>query len=117
LGAYVYTRKDEITYIIDLKQKVANFVNKRNWEHNPKNLAEAICIEAAELLEIFQWVSNKQALEFCRNTETMKRIKEELADIQIYLMSLANRMELDISEAVEEKMKLNELKYQVKNNA
>jgi NTP pyrophosphatase (non-canonical NTP hydrolase) len=106
---------DEKTNITNLKQIVKDFVNKRNWEHNPKNLAEAICIEAAELLEIFQWVSNKEALYFREDHDKKMNIREELADVLIYIISLANKMEIDISQAIKMKMRKNERKYPVNN--
>jgi NTP pyrophosphatase (non-canonical NTP hydrolase) len=106
--------KDKVTLVQDLKNKVLDFVFRRNWEHNPKNLAEAICIEAAELLEIFQWVSNDKALEFIEDNEKIGRMREELADVLIYLISFANKMGIDITEAVIDKMRINERKYPIK---
>lgn len=109
-----HTPKDETTYVKDLKEKVSVFVKKREWErfHNPKDLAESICIEAAELLQIFQWISKKEALEY-RTKSEKKKIGEELADVLIYLLSLSNVMELDISQAIEDKIEKNERKYPV----
>lgn len=110
-----HTLKDETTYVKNLKEKVSVFVKKREWErfHNPKDLAESICIEAAELLQIFQWISKKEALEYRTKSEKKKKIGEELADVLIYLLSLSNVMELDISQVIEDKIEKNERKYPV----
>jgi len=96
-----------------LKTLVKDFIVKRSWEkyHNPKDLAEAICIEAAELLEVFQWATAEEASSWKNIPSRMSRIKEELADVFIYCLSMANVLEIDISEAVSEKLNKNEVKY------
>ncbi len=91
---------------------VIKFRDERNWKqfHNPKDLAISISLEAAELLEVFQWSGTDISSE---NKEV--KIKEELADVLIYSVLMANVCGLDIDEIVEEKLKINNEKYPVKN--
>ncbi|MEM3629361.1 MAG: nucleotide pyrophosphohydrolase [Candidatus Aenigmatarchaeota archaeon] len=98
-----------------LKMLVKDFIAKRNWVkyHNPKDLAEAICIEAAELLEIFQWTTVEEASSWRNVPSKVSRIKDELADVLIYCFSMANVLDIDISETVKEKLGKNEVKYPV----
>lgn len=85
-------------------KEIIVFRNDRDWDkhHSPANLAKSISIEAAELLEIYQW-SNE--------TSNIERVKEELADILIYSITLAERLELDINSIILDKIKKNEVKY------
>lgn len=96
-----------------LKNWVKAFVSRRGWEkyHNPKDLAEAICIEAAELLEVFQWSTLEEASSWRNDHVKMQSIEEELADILIYCLSMANALDIDLSEAVFRKLEKNEEKY------
>ncbi|WP_445508892.1 nucleotide pyrophosphohydrolase [Rossellomorea marisflavi] len=97
--------------IQQLMNKIDQFRDDRNWRpnHNPKDLAISISIEAAELLEDFQWVTSEDALE--ENTEN---IREEIADILIYSLTLCSELGYDVKEIVEEKIVKNGLKYPVK---
>ncbi|TYO73994.1 nucleotide pyrophosphohydrolase [Rossellomorea marisflavi] len=97
--------------IQQLMNKIDQFRDDRNWRpnHNPKDLAISISIEAAELLEDFQWVTSEEALE--ENTEN---IREEIADILIYSLTLCSELGYDVKEIVEEKIVKNGLKYPVK---
>jgi len=106
---------DKHVTIRQLKEKIQKFVSARKWEpyHNPKNLAEAICIEAAELLEVFQWATVEEVSSWMNIPSKMSHIKEELADVFIYCLSMANVLEIDVSEAVLEKLSKNEVKYPV----
>ena len=105
--------RDSEATVQELRELVREFIHERNWEkyHNPKNLAEAICIEGAELLEVFQWFSPEEASSWKSVPSKLKRIREELADIFIYCLSMANVMDIDITEAVASKIKQNEKKY------
>ena len=104
---------DELTHIKQLKEEIARFVDERNWNkyHHPKELAISISIEAAELLEIFQWDEKIDIQEIRDDREAMSRIKGELADVVMYILSLANQLDIDLSEAVLEKLEKNRLKY------
>ena len=87
-------------------ERIRNFTEERDWDqyHSPANLAKSIVIEAAELLECFQWTEEE-----C----DIQHIKEELADVLIYSQTLLDKLDLDIDEIVNMKMEQNELKYPV----
>jgi dCTP diphosphatase len=96
-----------------LQLRLREFANAREWEqfHSPKNLAMALAGEAGELLEIFQWLSELQSSDL--DDEDRDRVAEEMADIQIYLLRLADVLALSLSAAVEGKIADNERKYPV----
>lgn len=104
---------DNTTTVLELREKVAEFVSERKWEkfHTPKNLAESICIEAAELLEIFQWIESEESRGYAQLEKNKDRVCEELADIMIYSLSVANSINIDLSESVIRKIKQNTEKY------
>jgi len=104
---------DACTTISELRGRIEKFVSDRKWEKylNPKNLAESICIEAAELLEIFQWVSSEEVSSWKHAPLKVRRVREELADVIIYCLSMANTMDIDIAKAVLDKLKINERRY------
>ena len=104
---------DDHTTVAELCAVVHQFVAERAWQpyHNPKNLSSSIAIEAAELMEIFQWLTSEQSVAAERDPRTRQHIREELADVVIYCLSLANAMEVDLSEAVLEKLSLSARKY------
>jgi len=106
---------DTETLVEDLKSAVRKFVHDRAWEkyHNPKDLAESICIEAAELLELFQWITPDETLSWKDAPSKVKHIEEELADIIIYSLSMANTMKIDVTKIVAEKLERNEMKYPI----
>jgi dCTP diphosphatase len=87
------------------------FRDSRDWRqfHDPKNLAEAICIESAELLEKFLWTSTSESS--CVNGEKLVEIKEEIADIMIFLIYLCYGLNVDLPLEVERKIRINEDKY------
>jgi NTP pyrophosphatase (non-canonical NTP hydrolase) len=94
-----------------LQQRVAAFAAERDWEpfHSPKNLAMALSVEAAELVEEFQWLTEEQsrALE----PDRRERVRLELADVLIYLLRIADKLEVDLVAAANDKMVLNAQKY------
>jgi NTP pyrophosphatase (non-canonical NTP hydrolase) len=98
-----------------LKIAVRTFIHERAWEkyHNPKDLAESICIEAAELLQLFQWIESAESSEFKTNPSKLAMVQEELADVVIYCLSMADTFEVDLARAIFEKIKLNTKKYPV----
>ena len=104
---------DSSTTVQKLKRLVREFVRDREWEkfHNPKDLAEAICVEAAELLELFQWVPTDESSRQVSDRATLERVEEELADILIYCLSLANVTGIDVASAVADKVRKNSAKY------
>ncbi len=94
--------------LLELQKKVHDFATERDWiqYHNGKDMALSIVLEAAELLENFQWISNEEA--YAKN---MQNIKEELADVLIYCFRFADEHDFNIEEIMLEKMKKNALKY------
>lgn len=114
VGAVCMTESDNKITLTDLKSKVKEFNSARNWEqfHTPKEVAVSISIEAAELLEIFQWKSlSTSDVKF--DDKIILQIKEELADIMIYIMSLSNTLNIDLSEVVLFKLSKNAEKYPI----
>ena len=98
--------------IQNLTEKIKKFRDDRDWHkyHKPKELAISVCIEAAELLEKFQW-ERKNTPEYIESHK--KEIGEELADVMIYLILLADELDLDVKKVVEEKLVHNEKKYPI----
>ncbi|SRR6266567_2565316 len=103
-------RQPKSTSIQQLQTDVAEFVKARDWDqfHAPRNLAMAISIEAAELLDLFKWSADKDGV-----AELLPGLRDELADVMIYCLSLCNQLQLDGSAIVEAKLAKNELKYPV----
>jgi NTP pyrophosphatase (non-canonical NTP hydrolase) len=104
---------DTHTTVGVLRQAVAGFVDERDWQpfHSPKNLSMSIAIEAAELMERFQWLTTEEAQEAVGNRAELAAVTDELADIVIYCLSLSNALNLDISSAVLGKLQTNEHRY------
>jgi NTP pyrophosphatase (non-canonical NTP hydrolase) len=98
-----------------IRKKIRTFAEKRDWEqfHSPKNLTMGLAAEAAELLEIFQWLTEEQSKDIVKNEEEMARVREEVADVFIYLVRLSDKLGIDIEKEVRKKMKVNEKKYPV----
>lgn len=96
--------------IKNLINTINDFRDERNWRqyHNPKDLAISISIEAAELLEDFQWISSEKALK-----ENGENIREEIADVLIYSLMLCSDLNLDVKEIIEDKIVKNGKKYPV----
>ena len=97
-----------------IQQRLENFSKIRDWEqfHNPKNLAMALSVEVSELVEIFQW-SNNGGLTEIKDPKKRDKIKEEIADIFIYLIKISNKLDLDIEKIINQKIDKNEKKYPV----
>lgn len=104
---------DQTTTLADLREIMRQFVHERDWNqfHSPKNLSMAIAIEAAELMEHFQWQDVNAARDIHESPEDMQQVREELADIVAYVVSFANSLNIDISTALREKMIKNAKKY------
>jgi NTP pyrophosphatase (non-canonical NTP hydrolase) len=94
-----------------LQQRVAAFAAARDWErfHSPKNLAMALSVEAAELVEEFQWLTEDQSRAL--DGERLERVRLELADVFIYLLRIADKLDVDLVAAASDKIVLNEKKY------
>lgn len=104
---------DATTTIAELKRLVERFVEERDWQrfHDPKNLSVSIAIEAAELMEHFQWLRSEELPAVRDDDKAIAEIGEEVADVAAYLLSFADRMGIDLSAALEAKMLKNALKY------
>jgi NTP pyrophosphatase (non-canonical NTP hydrolase) len=107
--------KDPTATIGALKNAVARFIRERDWEqfHSPKNLSMAVSIEAAELMELFQWMEVDEARRRSKAPRFRKKIEEEIADIAIYTLSLCHSLGLDLSSCIEKKIVKNRKKYPV----
>ena len=101
--------------IHDIRQRLRKFAEDRNWDqfHSPKNLSMALAAEAAELLEIFQWLTEQQSKDIVNSKKDMAQVKEEIADVFIYLVRLADKLNVDIEKEVLAKITLNEKNYPV----
>ena len=106
---------DSTTSLDDLKQIVKLFVDQRQWQqfHSPKNISMALAIEAAELMEHFQWISMQESREAADDPEKKSAVGEELADVLCYAIALANEMDIDLAQTLEKKMVKNRQKYPV----
>lgn len=107
--------KDNERKIHELKDKIKAFCDARDWDqfHNAKELAIALSIEASELLEIFRWKSEKEVAELFKDSKKKEDIEDEMADILYFLVRIAQRYDLDLSEALDKKMEKNEKKYPI----
>lgn len=104
---------DAQTTVAELRQLVAAFVAEREWQrfHDPKNLAMAISIEAAELMEHFQWQRSDDLPGHLASAEIRSAVADELADVTCFALAFANAIDLDLSAAIRAKMKKNAAKY------
>jgi len=104
---------DSETTVAELKNLVESFVDRRDWRqfHSPKNLSMSMAIEAAELMEHFQWLSAEESREIVRDSRKLGEVADELADVICYALALANQRGLDLAGAVRNKMAKNEAKY------
>lgn len=100
-----------MTNLEDLKIRLRRFAEVREWErfHTPKNLSMALIVEAAELVELFQWMTPDESENL--SPDAQQAVEEEMADILIYLTRLADLLGVDLVDAVSRKIELNERKY------
>jgi len=106
-------KDDKNTKIQTLKKIIKEFRDQRDWEqfHDPKNLAEAISIEAGELQEMFLWDDIEKVKNKMEDEDFRKEVEDELADIIIFCIHFANATDIDISEIIERKINKNGKKY------
>lgn len=99
--------------IKDLIKRIIDFRDARDWKqfHNPKDIAISLSLEAAEVMEHFQWKNGKELEEYIKTHK--EHIGEELADVLYWVLLMSNDLDIDINKAVEKKMKKNEEKYPV----
>jgi len=110
---------DGQTTIAALRKQVSNFRDERNWlkDNTPKNVAISISVEAAELLEHFQWKTDQQIREAIKDRTKKHQISDELADVLILCLGFSDVMSIDISEAIHAKLKKAAEKYPVMQNS
>ena len=97
----------------DLINTIRAFAQHRDWEqfHSPKNLAMALSVEVAEVVEHFQWLTQEESQQI--DKEKLDQIRQEIGDVMIYLARLSDRLGIDPIQAAKEKMRINEQKYPV----
>lgn len=107
------SRADDHTTLSQLREQVARFVADRDWRqfHSPKNLSMALSIEAAELMEHFQWITTDASRQLREQPGAWQAVREELADVLCYGLALANELDIDVSAAFHDKMVQNGAKY------
>jgi dCTP diphosphatase len=112
-GLCIFMSSDSNTTVAELKKLVADFVAERDWSqfHSPKNVSMALAIEAAELMEHFQWLTTEASRRLPDDRAKLAEVGEELADVVGYSLALANELGLDLSNAIRSKMVKNAQKY------
>ena len=98
-----------------MKKRIQQFTDEREWQqfHDLKNLSMALAIEAAELMEHFRWVANTDASAVMNHVETAAAIRQEVADVLLLLTQFANVANIDLMDAAEKKLAINETRYPV----
>jgi len=104
---------DQTTTLAEIKELIADFIAERQWEkyHNSKSLAMSIAIEAAELMEHFQWAENQADRQLLQDPVRKAEVGEELAEILVYCISFALQADLDLSEIIRAKMEKNQRRF------
>ena len=99
-----------------IQKKQSKFADDREWDkfHTPKNLSMALSVEISELIEIFQWITNEEIISNMKNTKFKESVSDEIADIFLYLIRIAEKLNIDIEKSVLNKLKKNEKKYPIK---
>jgi NTP pyrophosphatase (non-canonical NTP hydrolase) len=100
-----------VNQLEELRIRISKFAKERDWDqfHSPKNLSMALIVEAGELVEHFQWI--KQSESFALPAEKLKAVEEELADIFVYLVRIADQLGIDLISASHRKIESNAAKY------
>ena len=101
--------------IEEIQARLAEFAKERDWEqfHSPKNLSMALAGEVGELLEIFQWLTEEQSRKSSLNEDQLAAATEELADVLIYALRLADQLDIELEDAIAKKIDKNALRYTV----
>ncbi len=116
MRAFFLTTKNralKMNTIKDVQAKLEDFVNERDWQpfQSPKNLVMALTGEVGELVEHFQWLTQEQSAQL--NQEQKSEVQDEMADVFIYLVRLADKLDIDLVQAAKQKIDKNALKYPV----
>ena len=101
--------------IEEIQARLAEFAKERDWEqfHSPKNLSMALAGEVGELLEVFQWLTEEQSKKSSLTDEQLAAATDELADVLIYALRLADRLDIDLENAISKKIEKHALRYTV----
>jgi NTP pyrophosphatase (non-canonical NTP hydrolase) len=104
---------DATTTVAELRRLIADFVAERDWSqfHSPKNVSMALAVEAAELMEHFQWLTPEASRRLVDEPQKLADVGEEIADVVGYAMALANELGIDLASAIRAKMRKNAAKY------
>lgn len=107
------TANSQLIDISALEAVLQTFADERNWNqyHSPKNLAMALTGEVGELVEIFQWLTEEQSKEVAQEPKTARAVRDELADVLLYLVRLSSVLGVDLNEAISTKLATNASKY------
>jgi dCTP diphosphatase len=105
----------EVIDVSNIKKILANFAKMREWEkfHSPKNLSMAIAGEAGELLEIFQWFTEQESINIENDLVIKEKVSQELADIILYTILIADKLSINLNDAIHNKILDNNIKYPV----
>lgn len=109
-------QRDANTTVEQLREAMQDFVTRRDWHqfHTPKNLAGSVSIEAAELVELFQWMTTEEASDRAKTDDKLRgEIADEMADVFLYLLSMANALNIDLTKSTFAKIEKNNVKYPV----
>ena len=108
-----YAQMDDHTTLADLRRRIAEFIAARDWEqfHTPKDVSAAIAIEAAELMEHFLWLTDDQVRAALQDEGELTAVADEMADVMLYTLVLANALDVDVSQVVLEKLSRNEERF------
>ncbi|MBJ2285470.1 nucleotide pyrophosphohydrolase [Pseudomonas haemolytica] len=106
---------EQLVNVDNLSIRLQRFADERDWQqfHSPRNLLLALTGEVGELCEIFQWMSETDSVAAAKRPETAQAVKDELADVLMYLVRLASVLGVDLNEAARDKLALNASKYPV----
>jgi NTP pyrophosphatase (non-canonical NTP hydrolase) len=109
----LFEKGEKMSEISQIIEKIKNFRDERDWMqfHDPKNMAVSIILEASELLEHFQWKTTEEVEKYASKNQA--EIQDEIADIALYLFELSDNLGINLIEAMEHKLKKNEMKYPV----
>jgi NTP pyrophosphatase (non-canonical NTP hydrolase) len=104
---------DTTTTLAVLREAVRSFAAERDWEqfHSPKNLSMGLAVEAGELMEHFLWMEGDASRQIKVDQSSLGQVADEMADVAVYLLNLANTLEIDLSQAILAKIAKNSLKY------
>ena len=105
--------KPRLIDVAALEAALQKFADERDWQqyHSPKNLAMALTGEVGELVEIFQWLTDAQSMEVARDPKTARAVRDEIADVMLFLVRLSSVLSVDLNEAVTTKLASNAQKY------